>query len=413
MSKLSDLLKSHTKSHTLKKYSNVRIYPAIIAKKSTFTKEEKERLTRKGFRWYIYYDFLNPDTGKMERQPAIHQSVNREFPEFDERRKNIFLLKEALEELLEDGFSPYSSTNLTNPNSAFSCFDFALDIKKQSVSETTYLDYDSRLKLFKDYLTIKRLHKVSIDQIGRSIVNNYLNHVLKSSSPRNRNNTKAALSALFTVLEENDLIENNFIRNIRNIKAKPTRNKSYSPSRLNEVYNYITHKDPYLLMFVKVVSYNFLRPVEVVRLRCGDLDLSNKRLTVKSKTKEVKTKVIPEILIEELKSFDLSNPDYFLFTPNDQPGKWSLSDNARRSYFTLRFKRRIKEPLGLGDDYTIYSFRHTFTGKLYKWLRTQYHITEALDRLQLITGHESRAGLMNYLRSIDAELPEDYSEGLK
>ena len=37
----------------------------------------------------------------------------------------------------------------------------------------------------------------------------------------------------------------------------------------------------------------------------------------------------------------------------------------------------------------------------------------AKSKLMLITGHTSMVALQKYLRDIDAELPEDYSEMLK
>jgi len=36
-------------------------------------------------RWYIYYSVLNPETGKMERQPQITMSLNRKYKTFKER----------------------------------------------------------------------------------------------------------------------------------------------------------------------------------------------------------------------------------------------------------------------------------------------------------------------------------------
>ncbi len=66
--------------------------------------------------------------------------------------------------------------------------------------------------------------------------------------------------------------------------------------------------------------------------------------------------------------------------------------------------------LGIGKDYTVYSFRHTFITKLYRELRKDNSKTETEDKLMLITGHSTRKALIQYLRDLDAELPEDYSE---
>lgn len=251
-----------------------------------------------------------------------------------------------------------------------------------------------------------------MDQIGKPIVTQFLNEILRKTSARNRNNYLTVLSAVFSVLTDNDLIQKNFITAIKKLPTKPQRNKSYSPALNDQIFEYLNIKDPYLLLFIKIVSYNFLRPVEVVRLRCGDIDLKDRKITVQSKTKANKIKVIPELLLSDLSNLDLSNPDYFLFTPDDQPGLIETNDRDKRSYWGRRFSK-VKTHFSLDKDYTIYSFRHTYTLKLYRWLRERYHISETLDRLQLVTGHDSISGLQNYLRSIDAELPEDWSEGIK
>jgi integrase len=49
---------------------------------------------------------------------------------------------------------------------------------------------------------------------------------------------------------------------------------------------------------MKFISYNFLRPVEVCRLKVRDLDIKDKKIYVRAKNKPVKIKIIPEILID-------------------------------------------------------------------------------------------------------------------
>jgi hypothetical protein len=60
----------------------------------------------------------------------------------------------------------------------------------------------------------------------------------------------------------------------------------------------------------------------------------------------------------------------------------------------------------------MYSFRHTFITKLYRELRKSYSPFETKSRLMLITGHSTMTALEQYLRDIDAKLPEDYSHML-
>ena len=417
MTSILDILRSEYSSEYsdlcfVKKYTKPKIYPKAVTTKplSAFTQAEKENIMKKYKRWYVYYNYLNSE-GKMERQPVIYFNCNRQYPNFDDRLKHFKIIRSRVEKLLKNGFSPIESELTVKLYTAESALDFALDLKKSSVKETSYRDYKNRLSQFKKYLAKKGLGTTTIGDIDKSIVNGFLNNILRKSSPRNRNNTRTVLSAIFTVLEDNDLIGRNFIRNIKNIKTSPERNKTYTLEKVNDIYEFLEAKDPNLLFFVKFVSYNFLRPIEVCRLQVKDVDLKNKKLQVRAKNKPVKVKIIPDILITELLKLDLTNPHAFLFTPYGV-GEWDAKEESRRGYFTSKYSK-AKKKLNLTKDYTIYSFRHTFITKLYRELRAKYSQSETYDKLMLITGHSTLKALTQYLRDIDAELPEDYSNLLK
>lgn len=92
------------------------------------------------------------------------------------------------------------------------------------------------------------------------------------------------------------------------------------------IYSYLEKNDPILLLFIKFISYNFLRPVEVCRLKVGDLDIKDKKLYVRAKNKAVKIKIIPEILISDLPDLSSMNTDDFLFTPSKIGGEWIATE---------------------------------------------------------------------------------------
>ncbi|UGU14259.1 site-specific integrase [Sinomicrobium kalidii] len=356
----------------------------------------------------MYYSYLNPSTGEMERQPPVYHNVNKDYKTKLERLKHLRELRSDIEELLKNGFSPYEDEERAGRYSAKSALEFALSIKKQTLGDTSYKDYENRLSVFKSYLKQKGLLQGDIKEINRKTVNTFLNGILKKSSATNRNNTMRALSALFTVLEDEEIISRNFIKNIKELKTSPKRNKSYSSDKVTDIYEYLEKNDPLMLLFIKFVSYNFLRPIEVCRLQVKDINIKEKILCVRAKNKVVKTKIIPDIMIQELSKLNLSNPDYFLFTPTGI-GEWERDEQGKRNYFSQRYWK-IKKILGLNEDYTVYSFRHTFISKLYRQLRKSFSKSETYDKLMLITGHSTLDALLKYLRDIDAELPEDYSD---
>jgi len=381
-------------------------------------------------RWYVYYSYQHPTKKDrngnplMERQTPIYLRINLKFKTKAERLHHFRLVRETVHEMLKDGYSPYEgNSNLISLDyTAESALDFAYGLKVKELSESSIKDYKSRLSRFKRYLGENGLLERSISHIDKKVVLGYLNSVLNSSSPRNRNNTRVVLSSLFTVLENNEIIPKNFINAIKPLNSKPERNKTYDIATIDGLYNFMEQKDPIMLFFVKLVSYNFLRPIEVCRIQVKDINLQQKLLYVKAKNKLVKTKIIPDLMLSELEGKDFSNANDFLVTPNGV-GPWDAAETNRRDYFSKRFKKNkeaynkylLKQgsTFQLGKDHTIYSFRHTFITKLFRELRRRYSKSETLDRLMLVTGHSTIKALMNYLRDIDAELPQDYSEFLK
>lgn len=380
------------------------LYPA-------FSEKEKQEIMAKFKRWSVYYYYKN-EQGVFVKQPSIYYRLNQEFKTFDERYKHFHILRNIVENLLKKGFSPYQNNEEENTKySVFSALDYVLELKKNIVKPTTFSDYKGRIESFKKYLKAKGLHKLDILELTKKDINDYLNYILTKSSPRNRNNTLAVLSAVFSTLEENELIPHNITSNIKKLQAKPKRNKTYTQTQENQLFEYLETHDKALLLFVKFVSYNFLRPIEVCRLQVKDIDFQGGQLFIQAKNQLVKIKIIPEILLNELSFLKNAPPTHYIFAPKGV-GEWHTSETNKRDYWSKRFKD-VKDVFGLGEEYGLYSFRHTFITKLYRELRKKYTPFETKSHLMLITGHTTMDALEKYLRDIDAELPEDYSHLLQ
>ncbi|WP_370632440.1 tyrosine-type recombinase/integrase [Mesoflavibacter sp. SCSIO 43206] len=445
----------HDSVHDLRmklKYSKPKIYTGgvdIHQWSKLSTKEKKEAISKQ---WYVYYSFRNPETGKLTRQSNIKGGANL-FKDKRSRYSILEKLQRGLEILLEDGFNPYSSvsniedyinlkfnkeknkesktnTKHLESNSEVNlnikptlvkeenplvlnlddAFSLVLETKKSILNQNSFPKYRSRVNRFKKWLLENNFNSNDcITKITKKTLIVYLNSVLQSSSPRNRNNTRVDLSSFFQVLEDNDLIKENFVKKINVLRAVPERNKTYKPDQLIKIQRYLDKNDPILSLFVKFISYNVLRPIEVCRLKIEDLDLQDKKLYVRAKNKPVKIKIIPDILVSELSVLKNKKPDLLIFTPHEIGGVWDAQESNRRDYFTKRFKN-VKDHFNLGSNYGLYSFRHTYITKMYRELAKQHAPNEAKSKLMLITGHSTMTALEQYLRDIDAVLPEDYSK---
>ncbi len=412
-------------------------------------------------RWYVYFSYRNPKTGRMKRIKNIYGITNR-FKTKSERYTILNIYKRRLLKLLEEGYNPFEDntelykrkqtpqevakeqptpqpalqpiqqpTDQPVPQSAqeakntdthgyddnatkavvsyATAFDKALLLKTNVAKTVTIKDYQSRLNKFKKWLQEHHQDIQDINDISKKIVLEFLNHIQITSSSRTRNNYRTALRAIFQVLEDNEIISTNIVSSIKPLRSTPKRHKTYSSSQEEAIFHYLQKQDHLLLLYIQFISYNMLRPIEACRLRIKDINLTEKKLSFQSKTKNLKTKIIPDILIKELPSLSSMNPDDFLFTRDGIGGKWDTTDINRRDYFSKRFKKVIKDHFGFDQNYSLYSFRHTFITKLYRKLRTVYSVNEAKSRLMEITGHTNMSTLEKYLRDIDAELPEDYS----
>lgn len=395
------LLKEYGKEYDFKlkkQYSEPKIYTA------------NGDLSKK---WYVYFSFRNPNTGKLERQKPVYVSLK--ITSKRERMKHLKIYQEALIKLLESGYSPYVKNEfeeesvLMNVNEAF---NHALSIKKLAMNDYSYKKFSQRIRRFLKFTEEIGYNFRNINELNRKVVNEYLKRVQSKSSASNRNNSRRDLNTIYSVLVKENIVKYNIISNIDVIKAKPIKNKAYTAKEADRIFEYIKNKDPQLLLFLQFVSYAFLRPVEVCRLKIKDIDMESRRLYFKSKGKPLKTKIIVDLLYNELPDLSKYDLSHYMFTPEGVPNDWKANESSRRNYFTDQYSK-IKKELGFGPEYNVYSFRHSFAVRIYRELRKTKSPFEAKSYLMLITGHASMSSLEKYLREIDAELPEDYSDLLK
>ncbi|WP_396144019.1 tyrosine-type recombinase/integrase [Flavobacterium sp.] len=366
-------------------------------------------------RWYVYFSFRKIIGGPLERFPN-----NIYSPQHYDKKERIEWLKTIqrnLSVLLKDGFNPYNpdgNFNFENEESQNKsineAFEFALNIKKSTLAETSYKGLEGRINRFEKWLSENGFKNRLITSVNKKVVTHYLNEILISTSPKNRNNTRADISTIFSTLEHNEIIPQNFVQKIPVLKSNPEKNKSYSSTEETKIFDYLDKNNKLLSLYVKFISYNFLRPVEVNRLTIGDIDLNDKIIKIKTKT-GFKLKRIPQILIDEMPDISSYNKDAFLFGRKDFGQFWDANETSRRNDYSDYFFE-VKKKFGLGKDYGLYSFRHTFISKLYNTFIKEMTPEEAESNIMSITGHATKIALRKYLREINTYIPEDYSKYL-
>ncbi|MCX7552112.1 tyrosine-type recombinase/integrase [Xanthomarina sp. F2636L] len=455
---LSFILQVHDSVHdfTMKpNYNEPKIYTGgvEIDQWSKLTKKEQKDALSK--HWYVYYSFRDPETGYLKQQQRIKGSANG-FSTRSARLKILKTIQRQLWNVLEAGYNPYLQDNShvkkklmgelqpiekTKPISVKKntkpepieivkevvavapqkkekpimtleeAKKLVLDTKQKVLNTTSFPQYRSRINRFYKWLYENDFKESDdIKTINKKTVIQYLNIVLQNTSPRNRNNTRNDLNSFIETLIDNDVLQENFISRLKKLKSTPKRNKSYNSELLKDIKDYMDKNDPLLSLFVDFVSYGFLRPIEVCRIKIGDLNLKDKKMQIQAKNKLVKEKIIPNILFDKLPDLSDFSPEDDLFTTNQIGGQWEASEVNKRDFFSKRFKK-VKDHFGLNVDYGLYSFRHTTISELYRELSKEPNMSPhaVKSKLMLITGHSSMSALESYLRDIDAQMPEDFS----
>ena len=400
-----------SKNHAIKFYTG----GVDVKKWSSLTPNEKKEALRNSL--YVRWYFLNPKTNKLERQVNIKSGINR-FSKMTDRIKRLKKIKNHVKKAIKDGYSPYEkiNDNFETEKKYINIKDAlkkAHDHSNLTVSKVTSNDYFYAKEQFLKFIGSTNQLK-DIKEVNKTTILKFLNQKLEKTSARTRNNYKSSLSALFTVLENKlNLIERNFIKDISNEKTKVKTDRTFTKTELKNIVDWLKYTDPYLLTYIRFIAYNFLRPVEVNRLKVKDINLDESLLYFQAKNKPLKIKRIPSIFIDDIKALNLHlyNAEHFLFTPKNEPAEWNSSDNSRRDTFSKRFKI-VKNKFNLGSQYGLYSFRHSFITNLFRYLRSveKKSYSEAIEVLQPITGHETRVALERYIHQIDADIPEDWSD---
>lgn len=370
--------------------------------------------------WYVWYRFKNPETGKYDNKSKfiVKLGINK-YKTVSARKafgKNLIIV---INQLLKEGMNPYTKTV---PDSVYipvepkeylvrTALLKALEAKRNNWANSTARGIEFRINKFIEFAESKHIAGIYIQDLKRNHIVSFLNYINTKESATSVNNYRSALSAIFTQLVHMGILEYNLIKDIPKLKSKPVKNHPFTSKQIQDIKKYLIENDPYLLKYCQFLAFSFLRNREILRIRIKDVDLENKIITVKTKTKKLEKVYIIDKLENILLDMNLSsfNENSFLFTNQNSPGIWDVNEKSKLDHFGHRFKK-VKKKFGFGKEFGIYSFRHSIALNVFENLLEEgYSENEVLSKMLSITRHDSIAGLNNYLREKKKMLPKDYS----
>src|SRR5690606_361694 len=151
-------------------------------------------------------------------------------------------------------------------------------------------------------------------------------------------------------------------------------------AQADQLFEHLKGNDPRLLLVIELVSFNFLRPKEVVRLTVGSFNLKERTMTVEVKGGRDRTQLIPDMMFERLPEMEGMGPGVHRIGRTRRLERWDISPESKRGRISDAF-REVKKLFGLGEDYGIYSCRHYHITKLYRKLREDLSPFETKGKL--------------------------------
>ncbi|MEQ8624492.1 MAG: hypothetical protein RJQ00_06540 [Vicingaceae bacterium] len=142
-------------------------------------------------RWYVYYSFRHPSTGKMKQQAPVYLNANRDYKTKEDRLRFLRQVKDQLNELLDSGFSPYEDNFVQSKLNGVDALAYALDLKKKTLKGgaegRTFKDYESRIKSFEKYLG--RTGLINLGEIYAIVTNEFRTIKIVTESDNKENLT--------------------------------------------------------------------------------------------------------------------------------------------------------------------------------------------------------------------------------
>ncbi|WP_121667284.1 tyrosine-type recombinase/integrase [Mesonia aquimarina] len=405
-----------------KQYSEVKLFKATENKNG-----ERVPSAKPGKRWYVYFYWRNPKTDRFDIKVTFTKGINR-LKTVKHRKAAGNAIVKATELALSRGWIPDQVKNKIGDSDNYSksktikeALQYAFEIKSREVKEATKDDYSVRLNFFFEWLKNNNLIGLSIEKVTIEHIYRYLDFLqleYKQPSGKGLSNTsidnyKRALSALFTVLQHKRIIPHNFVNDIPKTKSTPVKNKPFTVSQLSDIKEEIVKSDPYLINVLSLMIYPILRPREIVRLKVEDINTKDWILGVERKNHPLGYSRIIDKLKPVIKAMELEKypGNYHLITKYDKPAIWETKKlSSKVTLLGKRFKK-ILVKLGYTDNYGLYSCRHTAILDLFNNLQKKgLNEQEIIIKLMPITGHKSQTGIRNYLREIQAFIPDDHSD---
>jgi len=276
-------------------------------------------------------------------------------------------------------------------------FKFIMPIVRSTKRQATFNSYNGTANMFLAFCEEAGWLHWKIKELTQDDVLAWLDYLQsREESPignHTRNKYLGYISAMFTMMKERKILTVNVAQGTRLLKYDIKGNVAFTIEQLEALKKRIQPTNNQLWLFITFMLYGFIRPAEIGRLKVNMIDLSNScinmpgNISKNRKPRHVKISQAFRLYIEQL-NLGQYRPDHYVFGRNLETGAVAIQHNFATAAFLS-----IKREMGLGPEYTLYSFKHT---------GVVVHFRAGVDikSLQAQLGHQSIEETDTYLRSL-------------
>lgn len=257
----------------------------------------------------------------------------------------------------------------------FEALDLFLKVKAKEAEENSMRSYRSYISMFKTWLKDKDISEDAyVCTITYEVAMELMDDVdsRKEISPRTYNNYLMFFRLLFNWMIAHDFISDNPFDRIKRKPKKLTKKKRriFTDHELNMLFEYLGKHNPNYLCMSLLCYCCFLRPKEIVSLKCNDIDLIKQVVHIRSeiaKNDNDSFRTIPDVIVPILRNLELSNGGLYLFsgsgsdTPYEfSPGRTQVCSRKIAKYWDTY----VRPACGFNQDLQFYSLKDSGVTKM-------------------------------------------------
>lgn len=325
-----------------------------------------------GKEWVVVWYVKDPVTNKMVRYRKKFNRIKQQT----KRRASARAFINTINERLALGWNPaVTSIAPRATTKLFDALDLFLKVKTKESEENSMRSYRSYISMFKTWLKDKDISEDAyVCAITYEVAMELMDDVdsRKDISPRTYNNYLMFFRLLFNWMIDHDFISDNPFDRIKRKPKKLTKKKRriLTDHELNMLFEYLGKNNPNYLCMSLLCYCCFLRPKEIVSLKCNDIDLIKQVVHIRSeiaKNDNDSFRTIPDVIVPILRNLELSNGRLYLFsgsgsdTPYEfSPGRTQVCSRKIAKYWDTY----VRPACGFNQDLQFYSLKDSGVTKM-------------------------------------------------